>query len=205
MGLKTIQRTAVKSALDAIRVPLSTVERLTGQSKNEAWPPALMFEGFQAGAKEFAGALLRDEELLSEGRLQRTKVSELRRAAELKVQAEQTREQADAQLAQQHEAAEREREAAETQAREREAAIAKRKREAEAKAEADAQRQAQEVAKADKAREERAAAVERKARLASAEAESAALAKERKAVASVENVANLADAVEAKKAQRKSG
>ncbi|MEY2399635.1 MAG: hypothetical protein QOJ00_2809 [Actinomycetota bacterium] len=204
MQITTIPRVAVKSALDALRLPLSTIERISGQSENEAWPPALIFEDFQANAKQFAGGLLRDQTLVEEGRIQSVKVNELRRSLDLRVKAEQTREQADAQFAQQREAAERERQQAEKQAREREAAVARRKREAEQKVQAETQRKAEAVAKADRAREDRVAAVERNARLNVADAQTTALAKEKKAVASVEKVVQLADAVETKKAQRKS-
>ena len=204
MQIKTIPRVAVKSALDAMRVPLTTVERLSGQQKNQAWPPALLFEGFEANAKQVAGAVLRDQELVEEGRIQNVKLSELRRAAELKVKAEQTREQAEAELNQQHEAAERQREQAEQQARQREEQIEQRKREEQQRVEREAREAAEAVAKADKAREERVAATERRARLASADAETTALTKQKKAVESVEKVVQIADAVETKKAQRKS-
>ncbi|MBA2608462.1 MAG: hypothetical protein H0U92_05965 [Actinobacteria bacterium] len=204
MQITTIPRTAVKSALDAMRLPLSTIERLTGQAENQAWPPALMFEEFQASAKQFAGSVLRDETLVEEGRLQSVKVSELRRSFDLDLKAEATREQADAKLARKHESAEGERQQAEQQAREREAKIARLKRDTEARVKADAKRAAETVAKAEKIREDRLAAADRAARLANADAESTALAKQKKAVASISKVTTLADAVETKKAKRKS-
>ncbi len=204
MQITTIPRTAVKSALDAMRLPLSTIERLTGQAENQAWPPALMFEEFQASAKQFAGSVLRDETLVEEGRLQSVKVGELRRSFELDLKAEATREQADAQLARKHESAERERQQAEQQAREREAEIARLKRNTEARVKADAKRAAETVAKAEKIREDQLAAADRVTRLGNADAESAALAKQKKAVASISKVTTLADAVETKKAKRKS-
>lgn len=204
MSITTIPRTAVKNALDALRLPLSTIERLSGQSENEAWAPALMFEEFQASAKQFAGSVLRDRTLVEEGRIQGVKVSELRRSLELEVKAEAAREQADAKLQQQHDAAERERQRVEEEARKREADIARNKREAAARVKAEAQRAAETVAKVEEAREERIAATDRAARLANADAETKAIAKQKKAVSSIDKVATLADAVETKKAQRKS-
>ncbi len=204
MEITTLPRTAVKSALDALRLPLATIEKFAGQAENEAWPPALMFEEFEANAKQFVGGILRDQTLVEEGRIQRVKVSELRRSLELEVKAEATREQADAKLAQQHEAAERARLQAEKDAREREAEIARNKREAEVRVKAEAQRAAETVAKVEQAREERVAAADRAARLAKADAETKAIAKQKKAIASIDKVATLADAVETKKAQRKS-
>jgi len=204
MQITTIPRVAVKSALDALRIPLSTIERLSGQAENQAWPPALMFEEFQATAKQFAGSVLRDQTLVDEGRTQIAKVGELRRSLELELKAEAKRETADAKLSAQREAAERERESVERETREREAEIARMKREAEANVKAEAKRAAETVAKVDEARQERVAATDRAARLANADAESKALTTQKKAVASIDKVGALADAVETKKAQRKS-
>ena len=41
--------------------------------------------------KQVVGSILRDEELVDEGRIQQAKVTELRRAVELEVRADQTR------------------------------------------------------------------------------------------------------------------
>lgn len=203
MQTTTIFRMAVKNTLWAMRLPLSTFERLSGQHENEAWPPALMFEGFEATAKQFAGAVLRDDTLLEEGRIQRAKLAELQRAAQLEAQAEAKRAQADQQLQQRLDAAERERARSEKQDEAREAAIERRKREDKAKVEADARRAEQAGAEVDKAREERVAKLDRQARLAAADAETAALTKQQQALAASERVVALADAVETKKAQRK--
>lgn len=203
MEITTIPRAAVKSALDALRLPLSTLERISGQGDNELWPPALFFQDFEANAKQFAGSVLRDQTLVEEGRLQGVKVNELRRSLDLRLKAEATREAADAKLTEERAAAERERQQVAQQTRQRETEIARRKREAEQAAKAEAREAAEAVAKVDQAREERVAAVERDARLTTADAEAAALAKERMAVASAERVAKLAETVETKKAQRK--
>jgi hypothetical protein len=204
MTLTQLPTTIVRITLDGIRLPLLAVERVAGQSENAMWAPTMAFEGFEAGAKQFAGALLRDNALIEEGRIQQAKISELRRAAELEVKADQTRVEADAALRQRQEAAERERVRAEQQARQQEAAAERQKREAQQEADAKARRAEQVVQKVDAQREQQIEATERQARLASVEAESAAIRKERKAVASAEKVATLASAVDAKKSQRKS-
>jgi hypothetical protein len=203
MQITAIPRNAVKGALDAMRIPLSTIERLSGKSANEAWPPALAFEEFQAEAKKFAGSMLRDETLVEEGRLQAVKVTERRRSLELKAKAEGVREQADSEFTQKQKAAEDERQRAEKEASEREAAIARDKRAAEERVRADQKRAAESVAKVDAAREEAIAAAEREARRVKADAEAAALAKQQQTVVSIETAGTLSDAVEKKKAQRK--
>jgi uncharacterized protein YjbJ (UPF0337 family) len=201
--ITALPRTAVLTALDALRFPLTTVEKLSRQTENEAWPPALLFEEFQAGAKQFAGSLLRDQTLVEAGRVQGAKVVELRRSLELEVEAQQRRAEADEALTEKQHAAERERQRIEQTTREREADVERRAREAKAKAEAEADRAAQEAAQAEQARAERLAETERASRLAGAEVESEALAKQAKAVTSIETVAKLDKAVATKKAKRK--
>ena len=88
MQLNTIPRTAVKATLLGLRLPICGVEALTGQTGNASWPPAIAFEGFEAGVKQVVGSFLRDDELVDEGRVQQAKVTELRRAVELEVQAD---------------------------------------------------------------------------------------------------------------------
>ena len=80
MELNTIPRTAVRATLLGLRLPICGVEVLTGQTGNASWPPAMAFEGFEAGMKQVVGSILRDEELVDEGRIQQAKVTELRRA-----------------------------------------------------------------------------------------------------------------------------
>jgi hypothetical protein len=186
-----------------MRLPLSTAERLAGQSKNVAWPPTMAYEAFEAGTKQMLGAFLRDESLVEEGRLQQAKLGELRRAAELEVKAEQTRAQADAELRTRQETADRQRTRVAQQTHQQEVAVEREKREAKQKADAEARRAEQTIAKVDEQREKQLEATERQARLVSVDAESKALRKERQAVASAEKVATLAAAVETKKAQRK--
>ena len=58
MQLNTIPRTAVKATLLGLRLPICGVEALTGQTGNASWPPAIAFEGFEAGVKQVVGSFL---------------------------------------------------------------------------------------------------------------------------------------------------
>lgn len=97
MELSTIPRNMVRIYLQGLRLPLSSLEAFTGHRDDQAWPPALAFEGFEAGAKLVVGSVLRDAQLVDEARIQQAKLDELRRACALEVKADQTRAAADAQ------------------------------------------------------------------------------------------------------------
>jgi hypothetical protein len=204
MAMRSIPRMMVKASLQGARLPLTGLEAVAGQRGNLAWPPALVFEGFEAGTKVVAGSLLRDPQLVDEGRVQQAKLSELRRASELEVKAEQARAAADAQLEARLDHAEQRHEQADEQAEQRARAVETRTREAEQQVQRELAQRAEAVAKADAAREKRMAKTERVTRLRSIEAESAALADERQALAAVDKVTALDKAVERKKSQRKS-
>jgi soluble cytochrome b562 len=123
--LNTIPRTAVKATLQGLRLPICGVEILTRQTRNESWPPAIAFEGFEAGVKQIVGSILRDEELVEEGRVQQAKVTELRRAVDLEVRADQKRAAGDRELRERQAQVEEERTKAEQNAARREQVIAK--------------------------------------------------------------------------------
>ena len=59
MSIRNLQRTAVRTWLSAVRLPLSAAEVVAGKQGAE-WPPALAFSGFEAGVKRGLGALLGD-------------------------------------------------------------------------------------------------------------------------------------------------
>jgi hypothetical protein len=201
--IATLPRVAFTGALDALRLPLSTVEKLSGQADNPAWPPAMLFADFQAGAKQFAGAFFGDRVLAQEGRLQSARVSELRRAIALDEEARATRQQAEATLTEERQAAERARQKVAADTRTREQAVAARTRAEEAKVAAEAEQARETVAKIDDNRAQRLAETERSTRLANADVETVALGKQKQALTSIEQVAQLDKAVEAKKRQRK--
>lgn len=183
----------VGTTLQAARLPLTAVARVAGQTSNEEWPPFVAFDTAEAAVERTLGSLLRDDSLLSRGRLRQARVAKLKDAAQLEAVAEQKRRQADAELAARKQAAEARREQVEETAEQREQRIEQQA----------AQRQAK-VAKAaagKKAavRKQTAAATaaldkqERRAKLAAADAEASALDLERAALAA-EDAAITADA-----------
>src|SRR5690349_4316557 len=89
MQLPNIPRTMVESGLRGLRIPVSVAGRFTDTTP---------YESFEASARILLGAVLRDEELINRGELQRAKVAELIEARRLEAQAEQQRLQADQRL-----------------------------------------------------------------------------------------------------------
>ena len=174
MQLNTIPRTAVKATLLGLRLPICGVEALTGQTGNASWPPAIAFEGFEAGVKQVVGSFLRDDELVDEGRVQQAKVTELRRAVELEVQADQTRAAGARELRERRARAKEERTKAEQDALRREQMIERDKRAAEQRVERELAEKAAAIEATAQRRDKRVTAVERDASLTRVEQESAA-------------------------------
>ncbi len=202
MQLNTIPRTAVKATLLGLRLPICGVEALTGQTGNASWPPAIAFEGFEAGVKQVVGSILRDEELVDEGRIQQAKVTELRRAVELEVQADQTRAAGARELRERRARAKEERTKAAQDALRREQMIERDKRAAEQRVERELAEKAAAIEATAQRRDKRVAAVERDASLTRVEQESTAVARQRRAVQATKAASNAGDALERKKAQR---
>jgi hypothetical protein len=202
--LSTIPRTVVKTYLCGLRLPLRGLEAITGHRDDETWPPSLAFEGFEASAKVVIGSALGDPRLVDEGHIQQAKISELRRAAELETDAEQMRASADAQAKARVDQAAGRHDQADEEAEQRTRAAEARQRRAQQEAKRRQARRAEAVAKADAAREKRVARTERTTRSRTVEAESAALTRERRAVAAADKVATLDRAIQQKKATRKS-
>ena len=95
----TITRTVVRTWLKTARLPITLAESTLHRGEHtEEWPPALAFGAFESGVKQVVGALVRDQELANEGRLERAQVTQLRKAAELDAIAEAREAEADAEL-----------------------------------------------------------------------------------------------------------
>jgi hypothetical protein len=203
MELNTIPRTAVKLTLEGLRLPVIAAENIAGQRDNDSWPPAVLFESFEATAKQVVGSIIRDDVLVEEGRVQQAKVGELRKAVELDVKADQKRAVADSELQQRRQKAEQQRRQVEEQARRREEAIERDKREAEQKAAREAAQKRAAVDKTTELREKRVSDTERQARLTRVEEETTALAAQRRAVKATKTAVALDEAVEKKKSERK--
>src|SRR5205807_157549 len=132
MPITSIPRQLVKTSLRSVRLPLTAVETVTGQRGAEhPWPPAMIFETFEAGVKQVLGTILRDPELVDEARVQQAKLGQLRQAEMLEAEAELRRQQADAEFAEKHETIEARRQRIEREADERERAIERDKAAAE--------------------------------------------------------------------------
>jgi len=200
--LNTIPRTAMKATLMGLRLPICGVEALTGQSGNASWPPAIAFEGFEAGMKQVVGSILRDGELVEEGRVQQAKVAELRRAVELEVRADQKRAAGERELRERQARAKEERDKAEQDALRRELMIERDKRAAEQRVERELAEKAAAVDATAERRDKRVAAAERDASLTRVEQESTALAQQRRAVRATKAASDASDALERKKTQR---
>lgn len=204
MELSTIPRTVFKTYLQGLRLPLRGLEAVTRHRGDETWPPTLAFEGFEASAKLVVGSVLRDRQLADEGRIQQAKLSELRRASDLEVKAEHTRAAAGVEEKARLERADERRDRAAQQAEQGKRAAEARRRRAQQNAQRQQEQRAQAVAKADEAREKRLARTERTGRLRTVHAESAALTREKRAVAAADKVLSLDKAIEQRKAKRKS-
>jgi colicin import membrane protein len=198
----TITATLVRAGCAAARLPLDLAEgQLLGERRAD-WPPVLIFDTVESGIKQLVGSLTGDSALVQEGRLERARVAELRKAVELEAVAESHREAADAE----HQARvqtdeDRLRQIDDTKAeRERRA---KQERDAkQQRAEADIERKRAAGARANQTAD---AAAQRTARAEAAkriQAEKAAIAKERRAVAAKKKANRVDDRLNATKASR---
>jgi len=198
-----ITTTIVNTTIQGIRLPLTAVERVTNNSATASWPPAVAFDSFEAEVKKVLGSLLRDDELVREGRLLQAKVQELAEAERLEAKAEQKRQAADAQLEQRQETAKQARQRAERQAAQREQQLQKEKAEKERRVREEARRREEAAQRTAQVREKVVTAQEREAERTRLAEESAALAKRSQALNATKKAQKLDDVLEMKKAQRK--
>ena len=200
--LQTIQRTAVRSWLSAVRLPLTAAEVVTRKSGSD-WLPAVAFEGFEAGVKRSIGNLVGDLQLVQEGTLEKGKVDQLRRAAELEAAAERRRQEAEARFEDKKETVQERDRRLEREQKEREAKLEQEEAERKRQVEETARRKEEAARKADQARKKAVAAQERQARATKLAAESAALEHEKEAVAAKGEVLDVDRALNATKEARK--
>jgi len=200
--LQTIPRTAVKSWLSVVRLPLSAAELAAGKRGTD-WPPAVAFEGFEAGVKRSLGSLIGDDQLVQEGTLERGKVNHLRRAAELEAEAEQRRLQGKEQFENKKESVQQRSQRLEREQQEREEKLQQEKAERKRSVDAAAKRKADAARAADESRRKAVAATERQARSTRLAVESEALEHRREAVEAKADVQQVDRALAATKAARK--
>jgi len=195
----------VGTTLQAARLPLNAVARVTGQSSNEAWAPAVAFDSAEAAVETTLGSLLRDDALVSRGRLRQARLAKIKEAAELELLAERKRQQAADELEAKREAVAERRQQVEETAEQREQRIEQQAAQRQAKVAKAAASKKTAVRKQKTAAEQQIERQERQAKLAAADAEAAALDLERAAL-SAEDAAIAADeAIDESKEARASG
>jgi hypothetical protein len=202
MQITAVPRGLVKTYLKGVRLPLTAVERLRG-GEDESWAPALLFETFEVKAKTVAGSVLRDPLLTQEAGLQRAKVTQLKRAAELEAEAAATRAAADAKLEADTEAAEQRRLRVEREAAQREEQLARQKAEEQSRVAQQAQAREAAARKTQASRQKAVTSKERSAKLTRLSEEQAALGKRREAVSAAGTAVAVDEALERTKARRK--
>jgi hypothetical protein len=206
MELHDIPQTAIRVWLRTARLPLSALELLTRRGEHDTeWPPALAFESFEAQVKQISGSLLRDDDLVEDGRLTEAKVAQLRKAAELETIAERREATADARLAARHDANERRRKKVEQAAAQREEAL-DRRRAAEQRKLENAERQRRDAAdRAAVAQQHVVEREEREAERTRIKAERDALRKQRVAAAAEKRAVDADKKLATTKARRQAG
>jgi hypothetical protein len=201
----TITRTVVRTWLKTARLPItlaeSTLRRAAG---TEEWPPALAFGAFESGVKQVVGALVRDQDLAREGRLERAQVTQLRRAADLEATAEVREGDADSALRARQEADAARAEKVETQAQARREAEARRREEDRRRADEKAERRATVARKAEAETEKAVQKADRSARSTRVAVERKAVAKKRGAVAARQTAEQIDKKLEVTKSVRRS-
>jgi len=202
MSLQTIPRTAVRSWLSVVRLPLSAAELVVGKQGAE-WPPALAFEGFEAGVKRGVGTLFGDSQMVQEALLEQGKLDQVRRAAELEAEAERRRNEGEARFEDRKESLQDRNRRLERERKEREAKLEQEQDERTNAVEATARKKEEAARKADETRQKAVSARERQARAARLTSESEALKHERQAVQAKGEVLDVDRALEATKAARK--
>lgn len=193
---------AVRAGLATARLPLTTLERVTGR-RGSAWAPAVGFAKLEATVLEAAGDLLADEALASEGRRKQAGVSKMHRATEVDAEAERFAEQADERYAERREQADEFSERASQRAEEQRQRVAD---EADEKREQTERAARQRSAKArERARETQEGLRKRSRadRLATAQDREEALEAEVDAVEAEEKVLDLDARIEASREARK--
>lgn len=206
MQLQRIPRTIVRTWLRTARLPLKAVESVTrrGPGQNVGWAPAIAFDAFEASVKQIAGSVLRDEELVQEGRLAQARVGQLRKAVELDAVAEQREAEADAEFRQRREADDQRRRQVEQETAQREAVLERDRQEKKRRAAEEERRKQEQVAKVEAVEEKVVARQERAAHATRISAERDALQHEREAVAAKTRTSKIDEELERTKAARKS-
>jgi len=202
--IQTIPRTIVRSYLKLGRLPLDAAGTVLNRDGAEDWAPALAFDRVEATVLQTVGSFLKDDELVTQGRLAEARVAQLRRAAQLEAEAAAKRAEADAEYRERVETDQERRARIQREADEREAALAREKAQKQREVEAKARKQEEAARKLEAAQQKAVAKQDRAARAKRVEAEQEALAEEKRAVQADQAVLDLDEALRTTKAVRKS-
>jgi hypothetical protein len=181
MQMQTIPRAYTRLTLTAARLPLTAIEHATGHQGDEAWPPSLTFESFEATFKQLVGSLVRDNVLIDEARTTEAKVAELREANRLQARAERGRAVAEEEFDDRREADAKRRAEAERRAQNRKTAAERKKREEAQRLEREQHEEERRLRAAEAEREDRIDKRERESRRSTVAKERAAVAQEKAA------------------------
>jgi flagellar biosynthesis GTPase FlhF len=208
--ITTIERVWVDTTLRVVRFPITAAERVLGKNggngggeRVSAWVPAVTFDRFGAVVKQTLGSLLRNDELVEEGRLLEEKVARVTTAVQLELAADERRARADAKAREHHQQADQQRQKAERDAKARKERLERERHERERQLEQEKAEKASRAKKAEQTAKKAIDKQERTARRGAIAEERQALGKERDAVAAKRAEKAVDDAIETSKARRK--
>ena len=202
---KAVPRTAARSYLRVLRLPLTAAERIAGGRVDETWAPSLAFESLEAGVEARLGAVLQDQKLLESAQLRQEKVAKLRKATALETVAEEQRQEADEEFQARRAKAEERRAEAKRRAEQREADLKRNAELHEQKVKEKAAKKAAAARQTKAKQEEAIARRERAAKAKALDAEVEALDATKEAVEAKETVEVVTDTLEGQKEARKTG
>lgn len=204
MNARSIRRAAVDSSLRLVRLPLDVaIGRLPGNGTGARPSARLAVDRTDATLRWFAGIILSDPVLREDAELRRAALRQREHAQELRGEAQQKTEQADARLEERQDQVARQRRKAEKRANSQ-SQDADREREARTRAAEETERKRSAAsdaatARADKAISERAP----EARLETLDARTDALVKKDEALTADDEARRLSEAASHAKAERK--
>jgi hypothetical protein len=204
MGISTIRRTALNQWLRVVRMPVDSGVRMFGRDQDWARAVGVAVDRADAGVREIAGCLFRDEQLQEDARARRAPAEERQRALELRLEGKRHEERADRQFDDRLNKAEERRE----EARRRSTAQRERVQEQERRERqrlADQERQRKEAS--HQVAEAKADSIEdrsRRTRLEQLEREADVLSEEQETLSAASEAQRLRRAAQNVKGQRKS-
>lgn len=203
MNLTAVPGVALDRALRLWKLPLNLAQAVLGQTDAATWPPAMVYERFEAGTRELVGNFVHDERLLERARLQRLKLAQLDRSVGLEAEAELERQEAERTRNARIQDADQRRKAAQRQAVQREQALERERQHTESKVRKQAsERKAQEKRRAEQ-RREATQVREVAAKKVELDAKAKALTVKDQAVKAKGHALTLEDEADRKKATRK--